>query len=221
MNRPTQPQSSRLRVQAATSAVNAPIECPSCGSIFFIEAQAGMYTTSGAGYRNVNQAPQKVYLCPCGEIMIPSNYSSGVPAGSERDLFVQSLKLAIARRNSTTLDQIAQGTVSLAEHNRLKAQFEELATRFNTWAAGGEVPEPVELATNGDEETPEEEQSPEPAARITMRELGAAPLIATGTRGRSAAAAVQSTGDHKEITSTPATIYTGGARERMKRQGVQ
>ena len=71
MNRPTQPQSSRLRVQAATSAVNAPIECPSCGSIFFIEAQAGMYTTSGAGYRNVNQGPQKVYLCPCGEIMIP------------------------------------------------------------------------------------------------------------------------------------------------------
>jgi hypothetical protein len=69
-----------------------------------------------------------VYLCPCGEIMIPSNYASGVPAGSERDLFVQSLKLAIARRNSTTLDQIAQGTVSLAEHNRLKAQFEELAT---------------------------------------------------------------------------------------------
>jgi hypothetical protein len=54
-----------------------------------------------------------------------------------------------------------------------------------------------------------------------MRELGAAPLIATGTRGRSAAAAVQSTGDHKEITSTPATIYTGGARERMKRQGGQ
>src|SRR5208337_5305623 len=76
-------------------------------------SQAGMYTTSGAGYRNVNQGPQKVYLCPCGEIMIPPNYASGVPAGSERDLFVQSLKLAIARRNSTTLDQVAQGTVSL------------------------------------------------------------------------------------------------------------
>ena len=156
MNRPTQPQSSRLRVQAATSAVNAPIECPSCGSIFFIEAQAGMYTTSGAGYRNVNQAPQKVYLCPCGEIMIPSNYSSGVPAGSERDLFVQSLKLAIARRSSTTLDQVAQGTVSLAEHNKLKAQFEELAGRFNAWAGGGEMPEPVELSTEGDEEAHEQ-----------------------------------------------------------------
>jgi hypothetical protein len=221
MNRPTQPQSSRLRVQAATSAVNAPIECPSCGSIFFIEAQAGMYTTSGAGFRNVNQAPQKVFLCPCGEIMIPSNYASGVPAGSERDLFVQSLKLAIARRSSTTLDQVAQGTVSLTEHNRLKTQFEELAARFNTWAAGGEVPEPVEIDAPGEVETLEEEEATDPASRITMRELGAAPPIATGTRGRSAAAAVQSTGDHKEITATPATIYTGGARERMKRQGGQ
>jgi hypothetical protein len=221
MNRPTQPQSSRLRVQAATSAVNAPIECPSCGSIFFIEAQAGMYTTSGAGYRNVNQGPQKVYLCPCGEIMIPSNYASGVPAGSERDLFVQSLKLAIAHRNSNTLDQVAQGTVSLTEHNRLKAQFEELAGRFNTWAAGGEVPEPIEVDAPGDVEASEEEEAVDPASRITMRELGAAPPIATGMRGRSAAAAVQSTGDHKEITSTPATIYTGGARERMKRQGGQ
>ena len=218
MNRPTQPQSSRLRVQAATSAVNAPIECPSCGSIFFIEAQAGMYTTSGAGYRNVNQGPQKVYLCPCGEIMIPPNYASGVPAGSERDLFVQSLKLAIARRNSTTLDQVAQGTVSLAEHNRLKAQFEELAGRFNAWAGGGEMPEPVELSAEGDEETQEQEPAPAPL-QLTMRELGAKPPIATGTQGRSAASAVQAIGDHKEVTSTPAPIYTGGARERMKRQG--
>ena len=219
MNRPTQPQSSRLRVQAATSAVNAPTECPACGSIFFIEAQAGMYTTSGAGFRNVNQTPQKVYLCPCGEIIIPPNYASGVPAGSERDLFVQSLKLAIQRKKENTLDQVAQGTVSLAEHNRLRTQFEELVTRFNIWAD-----EPIDLDSDDaatSDEHDQEEQPADSAPRITMRELGAAPPIATGNRGRSAASAVQSTGDHKEIVASPATIYTGGARERMKRQGGQ
>jgi hypothetical protein len=82
------------------------------------------------------------------------------------------------------------------------------------------MPEPVDLSVEGDEETHEQEPAPAPL-QLTMRELAAKPPIATGTQGRSAASAVQSIGDHKEVTSTPAPIYTGGARERMKRQGGQ
>lgn len=215
--RPTVPQIPQLRTQAALSTANAPIDCPKCGSIYFLEVPVTMLTTGSGGFRPVGMTPNKIHICPCGEVQVPKNFGVGVPAGSERDLFVQSVRLALDHKNKVSRDLVAQGTPSLSEFNKLKTAFDDLAERFNQMLLGEQV-DPIEidesetLVGEGTEQPQEQEE--------TLTELASTAPIATGVRGRSAVSATKSTGDVKQISGTPKPVYEGGARGQLKRQGA-
>ena len=219
--KPTVTQIPSLRAQAAMSNVNAPKACEKCGSIFFLEVPVGMYTSGAGGFRSVNTTPNKIYICPCGEIQLPGSFGVGVPAGSERDLFVQSIRAALQHKNNVSRDLVAQGTPSLSEFNKLKAQLVELTERFNSML-GGEQVEPIETdeVEESEEGQHEQEQEEVPANDQPREELASTAPIATGVRGRSAASATQTKGDVKQLNASSKPVYEGGARAQMRRQGA-
>jgi hypothetical protein len=221
--KPNVAQFPSLRAQAAMSNVNAPRACEKCGSIFFLEVPAGMYTSGAGGFRSVNTTPNKIYICPCGEIQLPGSFGVGVPAGSERDLFVQSIRAALQHKNNVSRDLVAQGTPSLSEFNKLKAQLVELTERFNSML-GGEQVDPIEaeeIDESGSGEQVEQEQEEAPVnADGPREELTSTAPIASGVRGRSAASATQAKGDVKQINGPAKPVYEGGARAQMRRQGA-
>ena len=57
---------SAQRVAAAVNNVNQPAFCGKCGSVYFTEVQASMYTPGSNGFRGISTVPMKVYRCVCG-----------------------------------------------------------------------------------------------------------------------------------------------------------
>ena len=70
------------RVARAINNPNEPTACRTCGSIYFMEMTAQMYTTGGYGLRAVSTTPMTVYMCPCGEILTPAGLNNGNPRGT-------------------------------------------------------------------------------------------------------------------------------------------
>jgi hypothetical protein len=117
-----------------TRAINHPTEptaCRTCGSIYFMDMTAQMYTTGGCGLRAVSTIPMKVYLCPCGEILTPAGLNNGNQAGGERDLFAQALAKALAYRAETGVEATAKGVAGVHELQELRATIAELQTRVD------------------------------------------------------------------------------------------
>ena len=117
LNKPTNPQYSSQRVARAIQSVNNPVDCSRCGSIYFYEVNASMYTSRGRDFGNISVTPQKVYICLCGKVQEVTGYQSA-PAGSERDLFNQSLQLALEVEKENSTDSLAQKLVGLSEFNK-------------------------------------------------------------------------------------------------------
>ncbi len=124
------PQSTAAqRVARAINNSNEPTSCRTCGSLYFMEVPAQMYSMGSYGVRSVSTTPMKVFICPCGEIQTPAGLNSGNQAGGERDLFAQSLAAALAYRAKTGVDAAAKGVAGVDELQELRAKIAELQTR--------------------------------------------------------------------------------------------
>jgi hypothetical protein len=217
-NIPTGPQ----RVQAAVSSVNQPIACEKCGSIYFMQLPAAMFTTGANNFRNVSVTAFNVFMCICGEIQLPPGYNSGIPAGSERDLFAQSIKTAIECKKSSNLHEFAKGTVGLGEYQDLERRMEALAQRFDNFVLNGsaDLAEGTYVDNASEEEQVQEQEQEQERVPVPVPVANDIALVGSGLRGRSAAAASPVSADNTHyVENTPRPFAPGGARARMARQG--
>lgn len=190
------------RVQRALNNPNEPVACPHCGSIFFLEIIAQMYTTQQSGFRSLSQVPLKAYLCLCGALVKQPGLATSIQAGGERDWFAQSIDAALTRRAQIDPNALAQGFAGVQELEALRRRVDQLQEQLEAQGLVDEtpvpeIPEPVNATT-------EPPPAPEPAVVVS--------------RPRTEAAAVE--GDVKVVVPTSRLAgATGGAKDRMKRQG--
>ena len=145
----SQPSTAAQRIARAINNPNEPTACRACGSIYFMDMTAQMYTSGSYGLRAVSTIPMKVFICPCGEILTPPGLNSGNQAGGERDLFAQSLATALAYRAETGVDAAAKGVAGVHELQELRATIAELQTRVDHLSGLDPAPQVVE-ATEDD-----------------------------------------------------------------------
>jgi len=139
-----QPSTATPRVARAVTNPNEPTACRTCGSLYFMEIPAQMYSMGGYGVRSVSTTPMKVFICPCGEIQTPAGLNSGNQAGGERDLFAQSLAAALAHRAKTGVDAAAQGVAGVQGLQELRARIEALQTQVDQLSGLDPAPQVVE-----------------------------------------------------------------------------
>jgi hypothetical protein len=213
------------RVQRAMNNPNEPTPCKKCGSIYFMEMTAQIYTSGSSGFRSVSTMPMKVYVCPCGELQIPPGHNTGIQAGGERDLFAQSIAAALAHRTENGLDAVAKNTASLAELQELQTQVAELQEQIRLVAETRGLVEPrLGPVEPGEGNLPtvavvEDDISQDEIDREVESVPTEVPLIASGIRGRSQAGGVEAAGDVKFVEPPVRPIAKGGARANMRRQG--
>jgi hypothetical protein len=198
--------------------------------VYFTEVQASMYTPGSNGFRGISTVPMKVYRCVCGELQLPPGFNSAVPAGSERALFAESLQAAADYSKQRSLDLMAQGMVSPAEHDNLLGVVNNLIEQFNAFVAGETVDVVAGLEpASGDEGEAEQPQQPQQTGGRDMS-LPQPPdgayanhdlPIAHGNRGRSniASGSTQSNDGTRHVETAGRSVAPGGARGRMQRQG--
>ena len=160
------------RVARAINNPNEPTACRTCGSIYFMDMTAQMYTSGSYGLRAVSTTPMKVFICPCGEILTPPGLNNGNQAGGERDLFAQSLAKALAYRAETGVEATPKGVAGVHELQELRATIAELQTRVDQLSGLDPAPQVVD-ATEDDQGK----------AEAIDGDLVAPPPIATGARG--------------------------------------
>jgi len=206
------------RVARAMHNPNDPTACRKCGSIYFMEISAQMYTMGGYGVRSVSTTPMKVYMCPCGEILTPAGLNTGVQAGGERDLFAQSLAAALAYRAENGVDAAAKGFAGVHELRELKAQVDDLQARINLLC--DEIEPTPAAETTGSGDSTEDDGMP-PAQNDRPAAVEPSLPVSRGPRGRSEAGATEASGDIKYVQPPQRPVVEGGARGRMRRQGGQ
>jgi len=130
----SQPSTAAQRVARAVTNPNEPTSCRTCGSLYFMEVPAQMYSMGSYGVRSVSTTPMKVFICPCGEIQTPAGLNSGGQAGGERDVFTQSLAAALAYRAKTGVDGATKGVAGVRELQELRAEIAELQTQVDQLA---------------------------------------------------------------------------------------
>ena len=140
----SQPSTGAQRVARAIDNPNEPTSCRTCGSLYFMEVPAQMYSMGSYGVRSVSTTPMKVFICPCGEIQTPAGLNSGNQAGGERDLFAQSLAAALAHRAKTGVDAAAQGVAGVHGLQELRARIEALQTQVDQLSGLDPAPQVVE-----------------------------------------------------------------------------
>lgn len=108
---------------------NQPMVCAACGSTHFIKALAEEF--SAGGYSSVEFRPltagfqpPSAYVCLCGTPMPVNGVSLGEVRydNTPKGRFLTSLQKAIAFRKAQQPQVLAQGFVSLAEHEELRDQ---------------------------------------------------------------------------------------------------
>ena len=145
----SRPTTGTQRVARAINNPNEPTACRTCGSLYFMEVPAQMYSMGSYGVRSVSTMPMKVFICPCGEIQTPAGLNSGNQAGGERDLFAQSLAAALAYRAETAVDAAATGAAGVQALQELRAKIAELQTQVDQLSGLGPAPQVVD-ATDDD-----------------------------------------------------------------------
>jgi hypothetical protein len=213
------PQIPANRVARALQSVNNPVECPRCGSIFFYELNASMYTQRGSSaLSGVSITPQRIYVCLCGKIQELPGYQTA-PAGSERDLFNQSFKLALEVEYASDVDVLSQNLVGLSEFNKQTTRISKLEAKFDSVLTGGDLEETEEEKVDLDVLVPKKVSK----KKIEVDDIFAPkpenelPLVASGTRGRSQLSAEPDLGIGKQIT-IPSRAYAPGGAERLRKK---
>jgi hypothetical protein len=144
-----QPTAETQRVQRARVNPNEPMACPKCGSIFFIEVPAQIYTSGSYGFRSVSSSPMKAFVCLCGELQVPPGMNNRNPAGSERDLFAQSVATALACRAETGADATAKAYAGIHELKTLQGTVAALQTQVDQLSRIAPAPEISEATETG------------------------------------------------------------------------
>lgn len=163
----SQPVNPATRIQNAIKNVNDPTPCTKCGGLFFYKVPCYMFSSGGVTFRVVSVSPQELIVCVCGEPQLPGNFGQGAPKGSERDLFVNSIKAAQEYRSKTKVPNLADLTSQMAAKDELDALRTRLDDLTEALSNGGQI-EIVEASTEepqtfeGDPEVPET-KTPAPA----------------------------------------------------------
>jgi hypothetical protein len=168
----SRPTTGTQRVERAINNPNEPTACRMCGSLYFMEVPAQMYSMGGYGVRSVSTTQMRIYMCPCGEILTPAGLNNGNPAGGERDLFAWSLATALAYRAETGVEAPAKGVAGVHELQELRATIAALQTQINQLSGRDPAPQVVD-ATEDDQDT----------AEAIDGDLVAPQPMATGARG--------------------------------------
>ena len=221
MTNPRYPVTGAQRVSNAlnrAASMSQPIFCTDCGSVFFIESQASMYTQAASGYRGVSQSPMKVYTCICGKVQTPPGHNSAAPAGSERGFFNEALVAAKTAQESVSLDTIAQNMVSLSEHRKVVDALNAMIERFNAYVNGEDVA--AVDAFDPQTQVGQERARLGEIAQEDNEDFGDRLPVASGLYGRSVAAgAPVGTDGVRYVEGNVRPAVVGGARARMQRQG--
>jgi hypothetical protein len=111
-------------VTPSPKAVTPPMTCHSCGSTHFIKTQAEEFSNTGynsAEFRSLTFQPQSVHVCLCGTPMPMHGLSEECNYGDNpKGRYLSSLHRAIAHRKAHQPQVLAQGCVSLTEHQELR-----------------------------------------------------------------------------------------------------
>lgn len=138
------------RVAALTSKVNQPVAC-ACGSTHFYQVRAEEYADNGyasAQIRLISNNSEPLYVCICGTPIALKDTVQG-KTDSPRARFLRSLQLGLEFQKKNQPQSLAQGFVSIAEHEEAKATIEELQGKVD-WLMSA-----VEALTETDSEDDE------------------------------------------------------------------
>lgn len=111
------------RFQHLNQKVNTPMQCE-CGSTHFYVVRAEEFADNGyasAQIRSLSTNTEALYLCVCGLPVQLRDSATGKASDGPRGRFLKSLQTAIAHKSKNTPQGLAQGFVSLAEHEEVKA----------------------------------------------------------------------------------------------------
>ena len=122
------------RMQQLQQRVNQPLQCPDCGSTYFIECNFHQYSkdlySSGPGgdISPLTVAPQSIRVCLCGR-PIEQNVSGmrGRTLSGELAVFQTSLQSALKFRGATVeqVKALAENMASVQELQKLSTEVEE------------------------------------------------------------------------------------------------
>jgi hypothetical protein len=108
------------------ATVNDPYICKVCGSSFQYQVSAGQYNITDYGVRQISSTPQFLYICLCGEPIIPKNIQTMARKGGEREGFIESVTVARKHRNKNSLADASKSFVSIEEFEELRSELEAL-----------------------------------------------------------------------------------------------
>lgn len=113
------------RVNALTLRANQPMVCSECSGTHFYVVRAEEFADNGynsAQIRGISNNQDALYICICGTPVPLKDNAGGKGAESARARFLKSLQVAVEFRKKNSVQALAQGTVSITEHNEVKEQ---------------------------------------------------------------------------------------------------
>jgi hypothetical protein len=117
------------RLQSLNDKVNKPMACGTCGGTFFIKLNAERFSNNGynsAQIKSISANQQPVYVCLCGEPVVIKDTTAGQRADGDRQQLLVSLGLAAEHLKANRVSNIAEGFVSVAEHQNDLLTIEEM-----------------------------------------------------------------------------------------------
>ena len=160
------------RLQTLTSKVNTPMACV-CGSTHFYVVRTAEYADNGyasAQIRVLSQNEEPMHLCVCGRpVTLKDTSAASKNNDGPRARFLKSLQAAIAYQNSTNLQEIAKGFVSIQEHDNTKATIDELRAQVDWLTSVVDVLSGENAGDEAETETESETQQA-PEAKVTEPE---------------------------------------------------
>src|ERR1039458_4065411 len=107
------------RLHALNTKVNQPMVCGSCGSTHFTLLRAEQFADNGynsAQIRSLSMNTEPLYVCICGTPVVLKDTSAGKNSDGPRAQFLKSIAAAVEFQQKNQIQGIAQGFVSIAEH---------------------------------------------------------------------------------------------------------
>jgi hypothetical protein len=172
------------RIHQTVTKANAPMSCGACGGTHFNLVRAEEFTDNGynsATFRSISTNTDPAYVCLCGQPypMKDSAVGKGSSEGS-RARYLKSLSLAIDYRKKQGLSAIADGTVSIAEHQQVVEQVNGLIETVawleetvNLLAHPEEAAETEEGTAEGKPAVEATPETPAKAAPVPVQKTGA------------------------------------------------
>ena len=149
------------RLQSLNDKVNKPMACGTCGGTFFIKLNAERFSNNGynsAQIKSISANQQPVYVCLCGEPVVIKDTTAGQRADGDRQQLLVSLGLAAAHLKANRVTVVAEGMVSITEHNNSLQTIGEMQTQIDWLTSTVDrlvAVSALEIGTENEAETPE------------------------------------------------------------------